>query len=270
MPYIKLRKIDLQAARQEAKVSKLVVNGVKVVDITLTDALHKTAAKFGIATHEVNNIERAKGNGSAQVYVAPYKYDKAENEVAGKEGELAASIYLTGNEYAAMRQWVIGKSDSGDIAFWSKNQQNIIDVKTRKSPNSSCFRLTLKQWRNHCPDYYVATQYITDSREKVRIWGYVERRLIDALVISETKRILGKPLKWVCAGTGSQKYVKMTNADLENLAMELHKSPELCKLKEKEVNSFGIGELDGYYPPIIAVPFTQLSSIDKLKEIMNI
>jgi hypothetical protein len=264
-----MRKVDLIAAREESKITPSIVNGIKVVDVTLTQASHHLASKYGVATHEVNNANRASGYGPTEVFKGKTTLDTAEFEVAGKEGELAASIYLMGNDWSAIQRWVIGTGDSGDLAFWQKGQQKIIDVKIRTKPEHTCFKLTLKQWRNHYPDYYVSTQYPNDDREKVRIWGYVERRKIDALVIAETKRILGKPLKWDYLGTGAQKHVRMTNEELDALAAELEKSPELGRLPESEINCYGIGELDGYGPPVIAIPFTLLSPIEELRKIIS-
>lgn len=261
---IKMRKADLLAARAAAEVTELVVNGRKVVDITLTDALHKTAAKYGIAIRDVNNANRANGSGPTQVYVAQSQFDEAEFEVAGKEGELAASIYLTGNEYAAMRRWVIGKSDSGDIAIWLDGEENIIDVKIRTRPYHCCFKLTFEQWRKHCPDYYVCAQYPTDDREQVRIWGYIERSKIDALISEEYKRLWGEPLEWDYEATGAEKHVKCSESELCNLVAYLKKSSKLEKLKEKDVESGGI--YDNGWKLEIAIPFTKLSPIAELRK----
>lgn len=270
MPYlpIKMRKADLIAARKESKITESTVNGVKVVDVTLTQASRHAAAKYGIGIREVNNANRASGCGPTEVFKGKTTFDPAEFEVAGKEGELAASIYLTGNEWPAMRQWVMGTGDSGDLAFWQKDQQKIIDVKIRTMHYHRCFKLTFWQWRDHSPDYYVSTQYPTAKRKVVRIWGYIKRTDIDALVAEETKRILGKSLEWTYEGDGVDKRVQMTDAELIKLLNAIQRSKELHNIdKEDEVDLSGIGNL-GYGAEII-VPFTELRQIGELKEVWS-
>ncbi len=257
------RKMDIEKAREAATVTTLVIEGRKVVDITLTDALHMTAAMYGVATRDVNNANRTNGCGARQVYAAQSQFDEAEFEVAGKEGELAASIYLTGDGSAAIRQWIIATSDSGDILILVDGEKKIIDVKIRTRPYHRCFILTLKQWRSHSPDYYVATQYPSVERGHVRIWGHIERKRIDALIVEETERLLGEPLKWDYEGSGAEKHVKFTDTDLNGLIAGLKKSPKLDRLRESEVALGGIGDLG--YGPVIAIPFTELDQIGELK-----
>ena len=264
MPYIQwnMRKKDIIAASEESKVTELTVNGVRVVDITLTDALHKTAAVFGLGIRKVNDTKRAAGNGPREVHTGNAEYD-----AAGKEGELVASIYLMGNPYNAIQGWRIGISDSGDLVIKRKNEPKIIDVKMRTKPYHRCFSLTLWQWRNHCFDYYVSAQYPTEDQESIRIWGFIERRKIDALMIAETKRILGNPLKWTYEGTGGQKRVRMDDAEVRSLIAELRKSPKLDKLKtEAEIAQCGIGDFGYDSGPVIAVLFNELSPIEELKK----
>jgi hypothetical protein len=259
---IQMRKMDIEAALQEATISELLIDGIKVVDITLTDALHKTAAVYGLGIRRLCDANRVNGNGLKEVFGG-----NIEREVAAKEGELAASFYLLGDVESVIRRWTMGIADSGDLTICQDHRQKVIDVKIRTQPYHRCFTLTLKQWLSHSPDYYVITQYPSSDREQVRIRGYIERSKIDSLVTDETKRILGQPLKWTYEGVGAEKQVRLIENNLKALIASLEKSIELDRLSEKEVNLGGIGDLG--FGPVIAIPFDELRQIGELKRTMN-
>jgi hypothetical protein len=260
---IMLRRKDLIALMEESKIVKSSFNGVEVVDICLTEVMHHAAAFYGLGVRAVNNAAREKGNGSREVYGG-----NAEVEVASKEGELAASIYLMGETWTAARQWRMGEADSGDLIIWKEHQSNTIDVKMRTKPYHCCFKLTLDQWRSHYPDYYVSTHYPTADRETIRIEGYIERTKIDALVLEETNRLLGLPLRLTYEGSGNEKRVKMTYPELDNLKRSLKNSPQIDKLvAENEVAEGGIGCFE--WGPEIIIPFTELRPIGELKSTLR-
>lgn len=262
MPIVNLlfRRQDLIAVLEKSKIVPHNVDGVKVVDIYLTEVMHHAAAFYGLGVREVNNAARAKGKGPKEIFQG-----NPENEVAAKEGELAASIYLMGETWTAAQQWRMGQADSGDLVIWTEEQSNIVDVKMRTQPFHCCFKLTLDQWCKHCPDYYISTHYPTSDREFVRIEGYIERAKIDDLVQEETKRLLGAPLKWMYEGSKAEKRVKMTYTELKALKAALIKSSQIDRLEqESDVGAGGIGDF-GWSQPEIAIPFTELRPIEELK-----
>jgi hypothetical protein len=254
------RKIDIEAALLPAEIKEHVVNGVKVADIKLTDTMHKACAFYGVNIRDLNNTAAQVGEPRSEIFPGNY-----EREAAGLEGGLAASAYLCGNSWTALRSWSMGKPDEGDIAVVVAHKAYYIDCKMRTKPTHKLLRLTLHQWRNHAWNSYVACQYPTDARETVTLWGYIERQQIDKVVVSEISRMLGKPFTFEYTGEGANRKVAMSWNVLKAIIEALWNSGRLQHVREEE-NVKAAGMYDFGFDPEFAVPLNQLTPIQQLRD----